>query len=95
MTNTFDSPSAEDLRIQLIAQAREQMAAFPQYANRFDHMQLGRCREAVETKLGYAMHYGDYVLFEEGETRGFFTIWSWHNECLTSVPVSSIRRVIG
>lgn len=74
--------------------AADQMAAFPQYAGRFEKMALGRAKRDVSTKLGLAMKKGEPILIEafpsEGLTDEFVTIWSFRNRCLTQVRAKDV-----
>lgn len=85
----------------LKAQAAEQMAAFPQYAGRFEAMKLAIAKVTVVTKLGTAMAEGDLLLVDDearawrGATNGprYATIWSFRNQCLTSIAARDLEMV--
>lgn len=81
------------VRPYLLATAKAQMSAYPQYAGRFDGMAVGLASKATKTKMGLAVDANEYVLFERAENPKFVTIWSVKTKCLTSVKASTIVAV--
>lgn len=92
----------EFLRLDLIATANKQNAAYPQYTGHFDRYVLVRIKRKVTTKMGLAFGFGELAIAKpEGDIvesgrfagRKTMTVYSVSNQCDTSVFATDVELI--